>query len=282
MFKLIKYFGKKEYAQYFLAGNIYMNSLDYFWQTGFDDQKDIFEGIICTINSEQCENFPDEFSEVLACDLRLRGKGFRYCNIACFFKGEFSPEFTPFGRTMKWSSDDRMDKFGSYVVIIVNEREFINRIHIAIKGTGYKYLCGDVHYHGLKKNGTPVADGPVLHLKTEGEEWSIGVNIPENAVLTHRDVFDKWNRFSWQNEWRIALYRGVKDISPFELHIGDISDIAVLVPIAELENAMQKIVLRADCDCLENGYHGNISRKNMREAFYDLGDRKGVLMPTIG
>jgi hypothetical protein len=186
------------------------------------------------------------------------------------------------GRGMRWFSNSLMDKFGSYIVIVIDETKFLHRIYTAIKAAGYKYLCGDVHYHALKKEGTLTPNGPVMHLASNNIEWEIGVNIPENAVLTHRDMFDKWNHFRWQNEWRIALCRGTKDTSAFELKIGSISDIAVMVPITELESAMQKVIARPDCRYLNNGYYGNASRKELREIFNMLGDQKGILMSTIG
>ena len=36
----------------FASGKLYMNSLSYFWENGFEDQKDMFEGISDTIKKD--------------------------------------------------------------------------------------------------------------------------------------------------------------------------------------------------------------------------------------
>ena len=47
---LIKYFANRQYLNDFLSGQLYMNTLDYFWSKGFEEQKDIFEGVVVKHN----------------------------------------------------------------------------------------------------------------------------------------------------------------------------------------------------------------------------------------
>ena len=49
MHNLLKFISKKKYLEDFLNGKLYMNPLNYFWENGFDDQKDIFESVVSTV-----------------------------------------------------------------------------------------------------------------------------------------------------------------------------------------------------------------------------------------
>ena len=40
MRNLIRFTSKEEYANQFLSGKIYMNTLSFYWSNGFEDQKD--------------------------------------------------------------------------------------------------------------------------------------------------------------------------------------------------------------------------------------------------
>ena len=42
MRNLIRFISKKKYANQFLSGKIYMNSMSFFWSKGFEEQKDFF------------------------------------------------------------------------------------------------------------------------------------------------------------------------------------------------------------------------------------------------
>lgn len=53
MHQLIKFFGKRNYAEQFLQGELYMNSLSYFWDNGFEEQKDLFEGVSETFDKKE-------------------------------------------------------------------------------------------------------------------------------------------------------------------------------------------------------------------------------------
>ena len=53
MHSLIKFFAEKKYLDEFISGQLYMNTLDYFWKNGFEEQKDIFEGVV--LNCTPCQ-----------------------------------------------------------------------------------------------------------------------------------------------------------------------------------------------------------------------------------
>ena len=43
MHLLTRFFSQKNFLDAFISGKLYMNTLDYFWNNGFEEQKDIFE-----------------------------------------------------------------------------------------------------------------------------------------------------------------------------------------------------------------------------------------------
>ena len=40
---LTRFFSQKKFLDAFISGKLYMNTLNYFWNNGFEEQKDIFE-----------------------------------------------------------------------------------------------------------------------------------------------------------------------------------------------------------------------------------------------
>lgn len=277
MHTLIKFISRKEYVDDFLAGRLYMNSLDFFWNNGFDDQKDIFEGIICTVPVQDMTFLPIDFQSVQATDCRFRAEGYKYCNILCFYKQEFYSD----GPFIHFDYNTKMTEFGEYAVIIKNKQELLRRVDKAIKANEYKYLCGSVCYHKQKLNGKESKEGNRLHLKVSDRYFEIDELIRLGYRITKRDCFDKDISYKVQNEWRISVYRGIKETNPFVLDIGRISDIVKVVPSAMLENELKKnisLYISNTQDC----YYGNIDKREMRELFYQLGDNKTSLFASIG
>ena len=45
-----------------------MNTLSYFWNNGFEEQKDIFEGVVCTVPVKDFKGFPTDFQAAQASD----------------------------------------------------------------------------------------------------------------------------------------------------------------------------------------------------------------------
>ena len=66
MHLLIKYFNNKKYADEFVSGSLYMNSLNYFWNNGFDEQRDMFEGVVCEVPVNKFNVFPNPWPQMQA------------------------------------------------------------------------------------------------------------------------------------------------------------------------------------------------------------------------
>lgn len=201
---LIKYFDNRRFLEEFLSGQLYMNTLDYFWSNGFEEQKDIFEGVVCTVPVKDFEGFTVDFQSVQACDYRFRAEGYRYCNILCFYKINFFVN-APF---IHYKCNTDMGKFGRFVAYIANEREFLRRVESAASREKYQVLCGDVRYHNLMLNGKPGHLGNQMHLMMKDRFFTIEELQRRGFSISKRDCFDKGAQYQNQNEWRIALYRG--------------------------------------------------------------------------
>lgn len=277
MHNLLKFISKKKYLEDFLNGKLYMNSLNYFWENGFDEQKDIFEGVVSTVPVKDMYAFPIGFQSIQACDYRFRAEGYRYCNVLCFYKLRYSMN----GPFVNYTYSKNMSQFGEYVVFITNESEFLRRVQKAAEKRDFKFLCGDVRYHQLKKDGSPTKEGNQMILKASERLFDIAELEQRGLHIVIRDCFDKSIKYREQQEWRIALYRGKKDTDACYLEVGDLSDIVRWFTVEQFETEINRHANQYGYSNLE-GWYGNISRKDMRARFCTLGDCKTSLFATIG
>ena len=277
MHNLIKFFSKKEYLDEFISGKLYMNTLDYFWKNGFEEQKDIFEGVVCTVPVKDFEALPMDFQAVQACDYRFRAEGYKYCNVLCFYKQSYTAD----GSVIHFEYNTKMEEFGQYVAFITNEDEFLRRVRVAAERAKYMYLCGDVRYHQQMLNGKPGHQGNQIHLSVRDRYFTIEELQNRGFSIKRRDCFDKGIQYHGQNEWRVALYRGEKSTKAYKLDVGDLSDIVSWFPIEQFQKSIAENVNRYGMSDFE-GWYGNVNRRDMREAFYELGDQKTSMFATIG
>lgn len=156
---IIKFFSKKKYLEEFISGKLHMNTLDFFWNNGFEDQKDIFEGVVCNVPVKDFRGFPINFQSVQACDSRFRAEGYKYCNVLCFYKQRYKTD----GSFINYEYNQNMKEFGEYVAFVTNEREFLQHVGATAEKEKYKYLCGDVRYHEQLLNGEPGHQGNQIH-----------------------------------------------------------------------------------------------------------------------
>ena len=84
------------------------------------------------------------------------------------------------------------------------------------------------------------------------------------------------------NEWRIVVNNGVADEQPLRINVGNLSDIIEKVDRRDLANKMRELFLSFEVSPMEKEYYGNISRTEMKEVFYRLGENKGNIMVNIG
>ncbi len=277
MHNIIKFFSKKKYLDEFISGKLHMNTLDYFWNNGFEDQKDIFEGVVCTVPVKDFTDFQIDFQTVQSCDYRFRAEGYKYCNVLCFYKLNYSTH----GNFFHYEYNTNMEKFGQYVAFITNEGEFLRRVGASAEKKNYKYLCGDVRYHEQMLNGNPRHQGNQLHISIHDRYFTLEELTSRGFAIKKRDCFDKGIQYQGQNEWRVALYRGEKNTEAYKLDVGDLSDIIRWFSVEQFQKGIAESVNQYRIDDFE-GWYGNISRRDMRESFYELGEQKTTMFATIG
>lgn len=153
---LLKYVSSEKYANDFLNGILYMNSLEYFWNEyntaksplGVQGQADLFEGNYCNVDVSSF-GFPKDFCDALVADVSIRAEGYKYCHVHCYYR----LDYTMNEPIISYYINPLMNDFGEYVIIIEDEKEFLERVNRAITAKELKYLCGNVRYHKPMKNG---------------------------------------------------------------------------------------------------------------------------------
>lgn len=160
-----------------------------------------------------------------------RGMNYQYCNVLCCHRLNYVID----GENIGWYTNEYMSKFGDYVVIIKDKNEFQRRLVRAATLQEYKCGCCNVDY--------------------------------SNRITYDRDAFDKEPQYAYQNEWRAALCRGVEICEPYELYVGQLSDIAEWCPTSRLNHTLEQIFRRRDFKQSDDSYYGNIERLSLGQMF---------------
>jgi len=226
---------KPEFAHSLLSGSIYMQSLQYFrvqWENYNKAQVDITEGTIGVIGGTSLENHidnliaighseaasylenlnDDEKNMLVGNPIALVESSDFLDKIFClytFYFDDISREYQiPSNRLIEFAEEGAELS----AVIIHNPSEFLKRMRLAISEIGH-YSCDKVRYLDFYKT--------------------------QEINLFGR--FFKDSEYSWQQEFRVACRdhtppskpQGDYDIwipAPLTLNIGDIADIAVVIP----------------------------------------------------
>ena len=275
-YALLKFMSKKEYAEAFMDGDFYMNSLYYFWNEYMPEdptkhlqssltggQGDSLEGTVSTGNDLDVSL---DFYDRTISDTIYRSVGYKYCNVLCFYK-----LYIMINNCFLSYDYPDMGEFGDYVIIVKDPSELIRRFGVSVEQDGYHYLCGSVRYRPLKRGveRSPVSEIHHLLLKAARK-----YNMEDLNLRSYRDCFIKMDDLSYQNEWRIALYRGEKNTDAYQLKIGSIRDIATYVKRDELGWMIEDLFHKEDIKPGVVGFEGNVSRRDMKRMFYKLGDNK--------
>lgn len=282
---LLKFVEKPEYANDVIKGSLYMNSLSYFWHVNYgepvgtsnSDRYDIFEGTYLSLNKEDI-GFDKDFASVLGPNPIVRLSAYEYINLFSTYHAEYNVQ----SRELLAPRMETMNEFGKYVVVIMDEAEFRRRVQKATVKTDYDCVFGDVNYHPANDRGNSVA-GNMLHLIRE-DEIDINKLASENNVIEHYDCFDKWDKHAYQREWRICVNRNNKEITPYRLEIGSISDIAFIVSSQMLYPALFKwlgsIKSESPLYYLPK-YDGTVTRELFKQRVHNMRPNKGYLLTTI-
>ena len=284
---LLKFISQEKYLNDFLSGSLYMNSLYYFWnEFVLEDvkkgkriplaelaknevygQADLFEGTIETSEIDET----NEIAEHIKMDICCRVVGYGYCNILSFYKLALND--MPLG--FLYQLNKNMKSLGNYVAIIKDKDEFLRRINNKAEQEGFKFITGNVTYKQPMRNGVPRDSKNAIILKS-------AETVELKQIKAGRDAFVKMNKYAYQNEWRVALYRGQKNTSAYRLEVGELKDFVECCHIEDLEKSIDRLLQQNEIKLAEDYWYGNIKRREMKELFYKLGECKGELLIELG
>lgn len=304
---LLKFISQEKYMEDFLNGDLYMNSLYYFWNeypqikaaqtkaeylrmhpesdpdsvcvkldSAPNGQMDLFEGTVWT-GDAALMGFDNDFAKVLKQDLIFRSVGYQYCNVLSFYRLDYTIE----NRHAVWKANSSMQAFGEYVAIIDNPKELLQRVRQAVLRENFDFLCGNIEYRHPTRNGIAAKEGHSLTLKAD-KCWNMMEEPIKSAVHLKSDAFVKTDSYQNQSEWRIALYRGMQDTNAYKLKVGNLRDIVHWVKADQLESELYRIFENKQYTFGVTGWTGTLTREEMREKFYRLGDNMVEILGVVG
>ena len=222
--RILKAFSKREYAEQFLDGTLYMNTLTHFRWNGTDDQRDPLEGASAFVLPENIPALPEDLQDIQAHKTAILPAGLSYANICCFFMQ--TARLGQDGACME--SPHAPDNLGGHYVAIDDFPAFVDRIDLAARLHHLHYYCAPVSYWEIEPTPGRERDAHSI-LLVNREPLDADAVFPDGVPDFPHDVFYKNKKYAPQMEWRIALCRGVRDTAAYPLKVGSLREIAHLV-----------------------------------------------------
>lgn len=277
MIRLVRGFKEQKGAKQFLRGDIYMNTLGYFWNEGNVEQQDFLEGGCASFDPHIMRGFPKDLLGVLAKESYAIPRGAGYCNVCCF------------SCVLIKQVDTRIDlielpdpglDLGSWIVVIDNPCELISRLRTAVLQLGYDFVAAPVEYRdSVQLNPSEVVKS-TMDLKSHDPLPAYMV-FPDGIPLFNAGVFVKIVRYANQAEWRIAVNRNERSYEPLILKLGDLTDIAHLTRRTELTDDLQR-VHSCSAPYLTRGCFGTKTSQELSQDLFKLGNEELFITLTIG
>lgn len=200
-------FGRPEHIKELLEkGTIYMNSIQYFrtYEDNFT-RGDIYEGV------SRLKNYPPGEFEIK--ELNYRGK-YESLHLRESFQEVLGNIYSLYcvssfhiENPFEFHIDLRNLNFGSQCLFIKNNPEFLLRVENKLKMLGLRYRHGFVDYYN---------------------------KFDKVGDIT---LFEKPMEYSYQNEFRFYVER--KSTMPFNIEIGNLSDIAEVYSAEQMVNSLE-------------------------------------------
>lgn len=200
---LIK-FGKLEHLQQLRdEGLLYMNNLTYFWNIEDEELRgDPFDCAFQVIRGPKITMAKPDGTEVIVCTdytARIRPSNPETINIFCMYALRPLIEGS-------FPIDERNQRFGDHALILMNRDEFIQRSESSLKTQKV------------------VGEADLVEYVNDDHTGKLG-------------PFRKFNKFSYQHEWRLVCSDG--PCKAREIRIGSIQDIAVILPANEINKQIK-------------------------------------------
>jgi hypothetical protein len=225
IFAFLKIFEKKEHADDFMNGTLFMNTIRSFKE--YKDEKgelrgDEYEGIIALYQ-------PEKLSEIkigehtipaseLAAPIVVHGEHLLNHNVFCIYSlnslgyDTVSPEtLLDFKRTIQLH--ESCFGLGKFCVVILNAKSFIQKCKSAAQALGFNGSLGLVDYF---------------------DEHQFHGSMPEARL-----GYQKRSLFSHQREYRLKIDTQSQTPKPYFLNIGCLRDIAVLTTPEEFNGQLE-------------------------------------------
>lgn len=213
IYAFVKIFEEEQYARDFVAGNLYMNTLRYFKEyrdAAGELRGDPFEGVVAWLQPSMVNveiGGRQLSSSDIAYPIAIHDNQLLNMNAFCIYSlnsrghDSISKEtILDFKRTLE--VHESCYGLGGHCVIILNAQEFINRASAAIKAENLSGSLSLVDYFNEHEH--------------HGE------------FNTKKLGYHKRSFFSHQREYRVLVNTYQATPGPYTLHIGDLSDIALL------------------------------------------------------
>lgn len=224
IYAFVKIFENEKHAQDFVAGKLFMNTLRYFKEyrdAAGELRGDPFEGVVAWLQPSMVKV---EFggrqlsSSDIAYPIAIHDDQLLDRNAFCIYslnsRGHDSVSretILDFKRTLE--IHESCYGLGGYCVVILNAQEFINRASDAIRKSNLSGTLALVDY--------------------------FNENEHHGEFNTQKHGYHKRSFFSHQREYRVLVNTYQDNSGPYILHIGDLSDIALLTTPEEFNSELE-------------------------------------------
>lgn len=211
---MILKFQPKKYLMSLQKGCLYMNTKSYFKKVDTENSHlyDKFEDINVHFSRPQIRFYQNNAEIVSLNNIQEASVSNpnlnKYTHIWCCFHIKSGMQIRSDGKLF----DEKMWAFGDHVLAIANVKEFERRVIKAL----------------------------VKH-KILFEERSVDYRDKTLPVNSDMNIFTKFNEYNYQNEFRLAIQSqdSIK-ANPFELNIGSIEDISIILHKYEIKNLVRQ------------------------------------------
>ncbi|EPO2498911.1 hypothetical protein ACT8NM_003453, partial [Vibrio cholerae] len=225
IFGFVKLFEKKEYAEDFVNGKLFMNTIRAFKEYRDESGElrgDDHEGIIAMYQPSQLDAIT--FGDVtispseLAAPIVIHGEHLLTQNVFCIYSLNSRGHDTVSEETIRefkktLELHESCFGLGKYCVVVTNASEFMKRCQLAIESEGFHGNLGLVDYFNERE----------FHGEMPKEKWG----------------YQKRSMFKEQREYRIKIDTMRERPEPYTLNVGDLSDITILTTPAEFNEKLE-------------------------------------------
>jgi hypothetical protein len=200
---LIKFGELEDLHQFREDGLLYLNNLPYFWNIEDEELRgDPFDCAVQVIRGPKVTMVTPDGKEVTICtdySARIHPSDPEKINVFCMYALRPNIE-------SGFPIDNKNNRFGNHALILINRDEFMNRLASTLKS---QRIIGHADL----------------------------VEYVNDSHIGKLGPFKKFNRFSYQHEWRLVCYEGPG--GPRAIQIGSIRDISVILPTIEVNKQIQ-------------------------------------------